>query len=284
MLPKHHLLPATALLVLPLQGLAQQEPMPAPQQAPQQQAPQTQQQPSGQAPQQQPQEQQQAPQQPQQREEEQTFPRQSAPADGATGPGGAAPEDDVLEDGGPVVQVYANDDDALDVTLGLGGRIEGGVGYLYISHFQTEGRGGRRSGSSDGAPDSLINDYRSTRFGLYAEGHEVETGDGMGFGLFLYNNRSDFVIDRSGLGTTLDAAYVIADRVRLSAGADLMPFFLSTDWGADAQLEYEWHADIRLLVHPQVDVGLNWRAGRTNDRSLSTNQYEEVMLGLRITF
>lgn len=190
---------------------------------------------------------------------------------------------DVTEEGGLVLELYGNDDEARHVRAGFGGRLETGMGYLYLGHFETVDRGGIRSGSND-LPSSLENRYRSTRLGIYAEGHDRNTGEGFGFGAFLYRNKSDLLLDRYGLGATLDLAYVIANRVRLSAGVDLMPEHLSTDWDADALLEYEWHADLRILVHRYVDIGINWRAGRTNDTGLSTNQYEEATAGFRIAF
>lgn len=190
---------------------------------------------------------------------------------------------DLTEEGGLVLHMYGNEDEAREIRAGFGGRLEAGMGYLYLGHFETSDRGAIRSGSTD-LPSSLENRYRSTRLGLYAEGYDRNTGEGFGFGLFLYRNKSDLLIDRYGLGGTLDLAYVLFDRLRLSGGVDLMPEHLSTDWDANALLEYEWHADLRLLIHRNVDIGVNWRAGRTNDTDLSTRQYEEIMAGLRITF
>jgi len=63
-----------------------------------------------------------------------------------------------------------------------------------------------------------------------------------------------------------------------------MPGYLSNDRDADAALEYEWHADIRYRLHRRATIGLNWRNGRTNDSALSTEQYEEALLGLRLSF
>jgi len=183
--------------------------------------------------------------------------------------------------GGPVLEVYGNTDDALQVLLGAGGRIDRGIGYIYGSHFETRGR----PDASDDEVAALLpreNSYRSSRFGLYAEGHEASSGDGFGLGLFLYKNRSDIEIDRYGLGATLDAAYVVANRVRFHFGADLMPGFLSSD--LDTLLEYEWHGGVRITMGPWVDVGVIWRNGRTWDRDYRTRQYEDLTAGLRFAF
>ena len=197
-------------------------------------------------------------------------------------------QEELLEpDGGPVLEAYANDDDALQILLGAGGRLDNGVGYIYLSHFKTEGRASATSQSRDAAivaGEQRVNDYRSTRLGFYAEGHDRDTGEGFGGGLFLYNNVSDVELDRYGAGVTMDLAHVVADRFRLYAGFDLMPGFLSTDWSADAALEYEWHAGARVLITQSVDIGIQWRAGRTWDPSYRTRQYEDVMAGLRIAF
>jgi len=268
------------------------------QQAPQQQAPQ-QQSPEQQAPQQQPQQQpdaDQQPQQPPQQQQPQQEPEQEPPQQPQQEPqqqeptgdiqAGETPtdqqgEENIEEEGGLALTAYGNADDTAEIQLGFGGRLDRGLGYLYLGHFETVSRASVRSGGDATIPE---NRYRSTRLGLYAEGHDSSNGEGFGFGAFLYHNRSELEIDRYGLGTTLDLAYVAADRVRLSAGVDLMPQFASTDWDADAMLEYEWHADLRVLVHPVVDVGINWRVGRTNDRSLSTTQYEELTAGFRLVF
>lgn len=252
------------------QAPQQQEPQ---QQAPEQQAPEQQdpqqQAPEQQAPEQQPQQGEPAPQQ---------QPRETQPGETPTG---QQNEETIEEEGGLALTAYGNTDDTAEIQLGFGGRLDQGLGYLYLGHFETVSRASVRSGGNATIPE---NRYRSTRLGLYAEGHDSGNGEGFGFGAFLYHNRSELLIDRYGLGTTLDLAYVAADRVRLSGGVDLMPGFASTDWDADAALEYEWHADLRVFVHPVVDVGVNWRVGRTNDRDLSTTQYEEVTAGFRLVF
>ena len=186
-------------------------------------------------------------------------------------------------EGDLILQAYSDGDHSHDVRLGLGGTLDHGMGYVYLGHFETESRASVRSGASGPGP-TPNNQYRSTRLGLYAEGHDRETGEGFGFGLYGYRNESDLLIDRAGLGVTLDLAYVATNRLRLSAGADLMPAYFSNDRDADAALEYEWHADLRYRLHRRVSVGLNWRNGRTNDSTLSTDQYEEVLLGLRVSF
>lgn len=222
---------------------------------------------------------QQAPQQQEQREPSfEGQPRETQPGEAPTG---QQDEDNIEEGGGLALTAYGNTDDTAEIQLGFGGRLDRGLGYLYLGHFETVSRASARSGGNATIPE---NRYRSTRLGLYAEGHDRSNGEGFGFGAFIYHNRSELEIDRYGLGTTLDLAYVAADRVRLSGGVDLMPQYTSTDWDADAALEYEWHADLRVMVHPAVDVGINWRVGRTNDRKLSTTQYEEVTAGLRLVF
>jgi|GEM_PF-656937 len=250
------------------QQLPQQQPQQSPQQTPQQE-PQR-------APQRQPQ------QEPQPQRDPRQAPRQQQPQPARQQL--QQEESVVSEDGGLVIEAYGNDEDARLLRVGFGGPVDGGFGFIYLGHFQTEGRGAIRSGSSSELPSSQTNRYKSTRLGLYAEGQDTNTGEGFGFGTFLYYNRSDMLIDRYGLGATLDLAYTIADRIRLSGGADVMPEYLSTDWDADALLEYEWHGDLRLILHPNVNVGVNWRAGRTNDTGLSTRQYEEITAGFRVLF
>ncbi|TDT44530.1 hypothetical protein DES49_0640 [Halospina denitrificans] len=186
-------------------------------------------------------------------------------------------------EGDLIVQAYSDGDRTHDVRLGLGGTLDHGMGYVYLGHFRTGSRASVRSGAADIAP-LPNNQYRSTRLGLYSEGHDRETGEGFGFGLYGYRNESDLLIDRAGLGATLDLAYIAATGLRLSAGADLMPGYLSNDRDADVALEYEWHADIRYRLHRRVTIGLNWRNGRTNDSTLNTEQYEEALLGLRLSF
>lgn len=243
------------------------------QQAPSAQPEAQEQQPRQQEPQQQPRTQESDP--------EQSPQEQPPAAQPGEAPTGQQSEENIEEEGGLALTAYGNDEDTAEIQVGFGGRLDRGLGYLYLGHFETVSRASVRSGGDATIPE---NRYRSTRLGLYAEGHDSSNGEGFGFGAFLYHNRSELEIDRYGLGTTLDLAYVAADRVRLSAGVDLMPQFASTDWDADAMLEYEWHADLRVLVHPVVDVGINWRVGRTNDRSLSTTQYEELTAGFRLVF
>lgn len=195
-----------------------------------------------------------------------------------------AQRSDELDAGGPVLEAYWDGDEALHVLAGIGGRMDNGIGYLYLSHFDTLGK---PSASSDRL-DALLpreNEYRSTRFGFHAEGHTQTTGEGFGLGLFLYNNKSDLEIDRYGLGGTLDAAFVLADRLRLFAGVDLMPGFTSSDLNRDASLlEYELHGGVRILILPMVDIGLTWRSGRTWDTDRRFRLYEDVMAGLRFSF
>ncbi|TVP59999.1 MAG: hypothetical protein EA349_02115 [Halomonadaceae bacterium] len=199
--------------------------------------------------------------------------------------GAAQPEpQDQLESGGPVLEAYWDGDDAMHVLLGAGGRIDNGIGYFYLSHFDTVGKPSSSSERFDtGLPRE--NDYRSTRFGFHAEGFSQDTGEGFGLGLFLYNNKSDVTIDRYGLGGTLDLAYVLAERFRLFVGADLMPGFTSSRLNRDSSLlEYELHGGVRILILPSVDIGLTWRSGRTWDTDRRNRLYEDVMAGLRLTF
>jgi len=116
-----------------------------------------------------------------------------------------------------IVQAYSDGDHTHDVRLGLGGTLDHGMGYVYLGHFRTESRASIRSGASDIAP-LPNNQYRSTRLGLYSEGHDRETGEGFGFGLYGYRNESDLIIDRAGLGVTLDLAYIATNRLPVVRG------------------------------------------------------------------
>lgn len=197
---------------------------------------------------------------------------------------GQQPRRDELEEGVPVLEAYGDGDEALHLLVGLGGRIENGMGYFYLSHFETLDRPSSSSRSFQATlpPD---NEYRSTRFGFHAEGHTLDTCEGFGLGLFLYRNRADVEIDRSGLGGTLDLAYVMADRVRFYVGADLMPGFTSFQANDEASLlEYEWHGGVRVLIGQHVDLGVVWRNGRTWDTDRRTELFENVMAGLRVSF
>ncbi|MDX1589620.1 MAG: hypothetical protein R3296_11845 [Oleiphilaceae bacterium] len=199
-------------------------------------------------------------------------------------PGRREPGSDQLKEGVPVLEAYWDGDEALHLLAGAGGRIDNGMGYIYLSHLETTGR---PSSSSDRIDASLPdeNDYRSHRFGFLAEGHDRDTGEGFALGLYLYRNQSDVIINRYGLGGTLDLAYVVSHRVRFYAGADLMPGFASSKAGSDSGLmEYEWHGGLRVLLGSHVDIGVVWRSGRTWDSGRRTRLYEDAMAGLRVSF
>ncbi|MFY9179411.1 MAG: hypothetical protein WAO12_06470 [Venatoribacter sp.] len=162
---------------------------------------------------------------------------------------------------------------AFEVKAGLGQWENNSHSMIYVSHFQSDD-----TTYVDGT-DIGKTKYSSTRLGV--EVNSYRTGkakdSALRGGLFVYKNDSDLNIDRYGVGLSLSPAVMLGDKIQVYAGLDLMPEFLSTDWDAEALLEYEAHAGVSFRATPNVDVGVNYRIGRTLD-STSVGFYSLPML------
>jgi len=164
-------------------------------------------------------------------------------------------------------------EDAFRYQLGMGywNKQENAHGQFYFSHFE--------------AKDQLKLDsqslgkqtYRSYRLGIEANGYEE--GKAYQGGLFLYRNKSAANIDRYGVGLAVAVGKMLGDKVRLLAGIELMPEYLSSDWDAKALLEYSLKAggDIRLTKN--LDLGVNYSYGATVDE-VSADHYGKLMAGI----
>ncbi len=98
-------------------------------------------------------------------------------------------------------------------------------------------------------------------------------------GLFLYRNKSAANIDRYGLGLALSFGKMLGDKVRLLAGFELMPEYLSSDWDAKALLEYSLKAGGDIRLTKTIDLGVNYYYGATVDE-VSADHYGKLMAGV----
>ena len=158
----------------------------------------------------------------------------------------------------PAVSAYYGPE-AYQVQLGMGywNKDQSEHGQFYLSHFE--------------ANDVLIFDgqslgekrYSSSRLGLEATG--FKKGQAFEGGAFVYRNKSQANIDRYGVGFAVSLGKMLGDRTRLLAGVELMPEYLSSDWDADALLEYSLKAGASFRLSKSIEAGISYRFGATLD-------------------
>lgn len=172
------------------------------------------------------------------------------------------------------IQLGAN---AQEFKLGLGSwdAAKTNHGQFYVSHFQAEDTNAIE-GNNVGKRE-----YTSTRLGINALGFSSQPNKAAEGGFFLYSNKSEFNIDRAGIGINFSLGKMLNAKTRIHAGAVLMPEFLSTDWDAEAVLEYELNAGISYRINDLVDVSAKYRHGATFD-DISVKHYGQLMGGLAI--
>ena len=172
------------------------------------------------------------------------------------------------------IQIGAN---AQEFKLGLGSWDDAKTnhGQFYISHFNSEDTNAVE-GNSVGKRE-----YTSTRLGLNVLGFSLEPNKAVEGGFFLYSNKSEFNIDRAGVGINFALGKMLNEKIRIHAGASLMPEFLSTDWDAEAVLEYELNTGITYRINDLIDISAEYRHGATFD-DISIKHYGQLMGGFAI--
>lgn len=167
--------------------------------------------------------------------------------------------------------------DAYELKLGLGEWTENNSNHaqLYVSHFKAEDT--LKMGSVSASDQK----YTSTRIGFDVNGFGTEPGKAYQGGVFLYSNESQANIDRYGVGVAFSLGHMLTKELRLQAGVELMPEFLSSDWDAKALLEYELNAGATYRITPTVDAGVTYRYGATLD-DINVKHYNQLMVGLSL--
>lgn len=74
---------------------------------------------------------------------------------------------------------------------------------------------------------------------------------------------------------------MLTNELRVQAGVELMPEFLSTDWDADALLEYELNAGATYRITPKTDAAVIYRYAATLDDT-NVKHYNQLMVGLSL--
>ncbi|MFY9178280.1 MAG: hypothetical protein WAO12_00695 [Venatoribacter sp.] len=164
--------------------------------------------------------------------------------------------------------------DAYKLQLGMGywNYAKNEHGQLYISRFQA-----KDELAIDDVKQGKHN-YSSTRIGMVGSGFNMNK-PAYELGFFLYKNKSDVDINRSGLGFTLGFGKMLNDKIKVHVAGDLMPEQLSTDWQAKAYLEYEFSTALTYRITKQLDVNAGYYYGAVAGKR-SIDNYSQGMLGL----
>ncbi|WP_114416509.1 hypothetical protein [Marinospirillum perlucidum] len=173
-------------------------------------------------------------------------------------------------------------EDSRYLGVGLGGWNDQGRVFssLEITHLETED-----ALEIDSKTLAETAEYTSTRLALLFDSFYFnQQSRGMGGGFFLYSNDSEGPIERQGLGINLRFGKLLTSTTKVYLGSDLMPEFWSTDWNAQALLEYELQAGITQKVTDWLDLQLIYRKGGTWDEIRQVSHYETLMAGARLAF
>lgn len=176
----------------------------------------------------------------------------------------------------PVFQ-YQTGDEARHWLVGLGGWTRDNThAMVYYSELHITDRA-----SIDGTRFAAT-DYTSKRLGAVME--SFNKGEAFNGGVYIYDNRSDWLIDRKGIGFNIGVGWMLTSRTRFFAGADLMFEPLSTDWDANALLEYELQTGITQKLSARMDLLGIYRYNGTYHGDTRSTNYDVFMAGIRFNF
>lgn len=148
---------------------------------------------------------------------------------------------------------------------------------MYLSYFHAKDK------LSYAGQKFAAQPYTSWRIGFKAGGGEIDKRWVLDAGYYYYRNSSSFNIDRFGFGVNLGTRYKLTPHHSLGVGVDFMPEWLSTNWGADALLEYSSKAYWQYNPNPFLSLQLEYRRGDVLD-NIRINFYRQALAGLTVRF
>ncbi|SFB85660.1 hypothetical protein SAMN05660443_0563 [Marinospirillum celere] len=181
---------------------------------------------------------------------------------------------------------YMLGSDASFISVGLGGWQDEGKTFqnIYISHFEVE----------DTLKVNGVNlgkqEYSSTRLGVFADTFSYDDTPkksppvALSGGAFIYKNESEGPIDRYGIGVTMHLGHLLTPKTKAYLGADVMLEPFSTNWDANAFLEYDFQAGLTQRVTSFLDIMAIYRKGGSWDARTDSSHYSVALAGLRVAF
>ncbi|MCP5335935.1 MAG: hypothetical protein H7A08_09655 [Oceanospirillaceae bacterium] len=152
----------------------------------------------------------------------------------------------------------------------------------YIRVYQSDDEIARGS-DHFGEHKALVAGIGVAGFGYLADNPE-KGGAEFAFEL-THSQIDDLDYDRTGFGIRLALWLPIYAGLQANLGATVRPYFLSTDWHDDADLEYEYTIGIEYAVHKMISVYAHQHQFALVDNDKKVTQVAEgALAGVRIKF
>ena len=180
----------------------------------------------------------------------------------------------------------AQGDAITNVRLGLGETPSGAEGekvtsMLYLGYFSSDDTI-KVDGQSQGSEEVEIITIGAGGFGYLNDPH---TNGGAEFDFELSNTKFDQTdYDRTAIGFKTQLFIPVVAGLQANLGFNLRPFFLSTDWDDQADLEVEYQAGLEYAFNWDIALYSHYRKLDIHTGDITTSFAEDVVFGLRARF
>lgn len=177
-------------------------------------------------------------------------------------------------------------DSITNVRLGMGETPSGAEGekvtsMFYLGYFSSDDLI-KVDGVNQGSDTVEILTLGAGGFGYLNEPHK---NGGAEFDFELSNTKFDQVdYDRTAIGFKTQLFIPVAAGLQANIGFNLRPFFLSTDWDDQADLEVEYQAGIEYAFNWDIALYSHYRKVDIHTEDVTTSFAEDVVFGFRARF
>jgi hypothetical protein len=177
-------------------------------------------------------------------------------------------------------------DSITNVRLGMGETPSGAEGekvtsMFYLGYFSSDDLI-KVDGVNQGSDTVEILTLGAGGFGYLNEPHK---NGGAEFDFELSNTKFDQAdYDRTAIGFKTQLFIPVAAGLQANIGFNLRPFFLSTDWDDQADLEVEYQAGIEYAFNWDIALYSHYRKVDIHTEDVTTSFAEDVVFGFRARF
>jgi hypothetical protein len=177
-------------------------------------------------------------------------------------------------------------DSITNVRLGMGETPSGAEGekvtsMFYLGYFSSDDLI-KVDGVNQGSDTVEILTLGAGGFGYLNEPHK---NGGAEFDFELSNTKFDQTdYDRTAIGFKTQLFIPVAAGLQANIGFNLRPFFLSTDWDDQADLEVEYQAGIEYAFNWDIALYSHYRKVDIHTEDVTTSFAEDVVFGFRARF